>query len=276
MLIAGPSGSGKSTLINLMSGLISPSEGEIILDAKNTKAHYKSIKPFISCVWNENSLFLNMSIIKNLRFFSLLYGQDWEEASVSADNLLHELGIFYERNRFISNLSSGSQRKVDICRALIIDPKLLLLDEPSSLLDNKSKKALLHILLNYKKHQKTIIIVSHHASLYSELIDELIILKSGRIIYNAPVKDLTKDDRKYHNAFILKTSDRHHANDILRSLPEVHDTYVSRKAVHIYLEEGMDIYTVINSLGLQRLKIKKIFSKESNLDKLIGDLVNAN
>ena len=68
-LISGPSGAGKSTLINIISGIISPSEGNIFLLEYDLNTNFKKIKPYISCVWNETSLFSNMSVINNLRVF---------------------------------------------------------------------------------------------------------------------------------------------------------------------------------------------------------------
>ena len=73
-LISGSFGAGKSTFINILSGIIPPTEGTILIMGQNLKADFKKIKPHISCVWNEPSLFTNMSIINNLRFFSFLRG----------------------------------------------------------------------------------------------------------------------------------------------------------------------------------------------------------
>jgi ABC-type multidrug transport system ATPase subunit len=274
-LIAGPSGAGKSTIINLISGVLRATEGTIFVCGYNSDSDYEKTKPFISCVWDTNSLFSNMSVINNLRFFSSLWGQDWKQASIKVYELLQQFGIYNEQNKFISNLSAGSQRKVDLCRALISNADLLLLDEPSSLLDNKSKKKLVRILLNNKINGKTIIIVSHHASLYSELIDDLIVMKNGKIIYNQPMENLVKRVREVDNAFILKTSDRLLAYEILQNLPQIQNTYVSQKAVHVYLKDGRDLHSIINSLTFRGLTIKKIISETPNLDKLIGEIVNA-
>jgi ABC-2 type transport system ATP-binding protein len=275
-LISGPSGAGKSTLINIISGITSPSEGDIFLLGYDLNTNFKKIKPYISCVWNEISLFSNMSVINNLRFFSFLRGHTFKETDIKINDILHSFEIFHDKNKFISNLSLGTKRKIDLCRALLNKFEILLLDEPSSFLDNKSKKTLVKILCKYKEEGKSIIIVSHHASLYSNLVDDIIIMKNGKIIYNQPVENLIKNTKEFRNAFILKTSDRLLANDILQTLPQIENTYVSQKSVHVYLKEGEgDLSSIINSLGNRGLKIKKIISKEPNLDKLIGEIINA-
>jgi ABC-type multidrug transport system ATPase subunit len=274
-LISGPSGGGKSTLINIISGIISTSEGNISILGYNLNSNFKKIRPYISCVWNETSLFSNMSVINNLRFFAFLRGQTLKETDIKINDILHSFGIIHDKNKFVSNLSQGTKRKADLCRALINNCEILLLDEPSTFLDNKSKKTLVKILYKYKEEGKSIIIVSHHASLYSNLIDDIIIMKDGKIIYNQPLEYLIKNTKEFKNAFILKTSDRLLANDILQTLPEIENTYVSQKAVHVYLKEGGgDLSSIINSLGNRGLKIKKIISKEPNLDKLIGEIIN--
>ncbi len=274
-LISGPSGVGKSTLINIISGVISPSEGNISILGYNLNSNFKKIRPFISCVWNESSLFSNMSIINNLRFFSYLRGQNVEEADAKVGDMLRSFELSHDKNKFISNLSLGAKRKIDLCRALINNFEILLLDEPSAFLDNKSKKTLVKILCKYKEQGKSIIIVSHHASLYSNLIDDIVIMKNGKIINNQSLEDLIANTKEFRNAFILKTSNRLLTNDILQTLPGIKDTYVSQKAVHVYLREDGDLSYIINLLGNKGLKVNKIISKEPNLDKLIGELINA-
>ena len=81
-LISGPSGGGKSTLINIISGIISTSEGNISILGYNLNSNFKKIRPYISCVWNETSLFSNMSVINNLRFFAFLRGQTLKETDI--------------------------------------------------------------------------------------------------------------------------------------------------------------------------------------------------
>jgi ABC-type multidrug transport system, ATPase component len=263
-LISGPSGAGKSTLINIISGIISPSEGNILLLGNNLHSNFNKVKSYISCVWNEPSLFSNMSVINNLRFFSYLRGENIKEIDIKVNDILQSFEIIHDKNKFISNLSQGTKRKVDLSRALINNSEILLLDEPSSFLDNKSKKTLVKILGKYKEEGKSIIIVSHHASLYSNLIDEVIIMKNGKIIYNQPLENLIKNTKEFKNAFILKTSNRLLANDILQTLPEIEDTYLSQKSVHVYLKEGDgDLSSIINSLGSKGLKIKKNYEQRA-------------
>jgi ABC-2 type transport system ATP-binding protein len=104
-LIAGSSGAGKSTLINILSGIISPSEGNIFLLGYNLNSNFNKIKPYISCVWNETSLFSNMSIINNLRFFSFLRGPTLKETDLKINDILRCFDIIHDKNKFISNLS---------------------------------------------------------------------------------------------------------------------------------------------------------------------------
>ena len=216
-----------------------------------------------------------MSVVNNLRFFLFLRGNSTKEADTKSNDILRDFEIIHDKNKFISNLSLGTKRKVDLCRALISDFKILLLDEPSSFLDNKSKKTLIKILCKHKEEGKSIIIVSHHASLYSNLIDDIIIMKDGKIIKYQSVENLIKNTKEFKNAFILKTSNRLLADEILQTLPGIENTYLSQKSVHVYLKEDGDISSIINTLGNRGLKIKKIISKEPNLDKLIGEVINA-
>jgi ABC-type multidrug transport system ATPase subunit len=216
-----------------------------------------------------------MSVTNNLRFFSFLRGQGLKETDTKVNDMLRSFEIIHEKNKFISNLSLGTKRKIDLCRALISNFEILLLDEPSSFLDNKSKKILVKILSKYKEEGKSIIIVSHHASLYSNLIDDIIIMKDGKIINNQSIENLTNNTKEFKNAFILKTSNRLLANDILQTVPEIEKTYLSQKSVHVYLKEDGNVSSIINALGNKGLKIKKIISKEPNLDKLIGEIINA-
>ena len=131
------------------------------------------------------------------------------------------------------------------------------------------------ILADYKNRGSTILVTTQHASLFSDIVDDIIILKKGKTVYKGPLAGLSNNDES-ENAIILKTSDRFKANEILQTLSEVKDTYVSQKAVHVYLKEGVDLYKVMNALAIENLEIKKIINKKQNLDKLIGEFLNAN
>jgi ABC-2 type transport system ATP-binding protein len=272
ILIAGPSGSGKTTLIDLISGLIKPSSGKVIMNGYDVFEEFDKVKDLIYGSWETNSLYPTMSIIKNLSLYAIINGFRWSEVSIKANQLLKDFGLYQDKDKFITNLSPGMQRKADICRAFLLEKKVLFLDEPSSLVDNKSKKKIVRWLLNYKKNGSTIIIATHHLSLFGDIADELIILKRGKLFYHGSIKNLVTAD-KNHNSYILKTTDRIKANELLEKMPNVKSTYVSQKAVHILLHDD-NIFAILESLSENNIETKKIVSKKQNLDKIVQVMLN--
>jgi len=193
IFILGATGSGKSTLINHMNGLLLASEGNVILSDQNdiyklTKRlkNIRHIRKNVGLVFQipENQIFEN-TVLKEVMFGPVNFKDNIEEAKKTSVLSLELMGLkeeFHEKSPF--KLSGGEKRKVAIASVLACTPKVLIFDEPTSSLDSKSIKEFFKMITDLKNRGNTIIIVSHNADLAYEYADRVIILDSGKIIYD--------------------------------------------------------------------------------------------
>ncbi len=156
--IVGPSGCGKSTLLSLISGIIKPSTGKILVKNKEVKGPYGNIGYMLQ----KDHLFEWRTIIKNIIIGLEIQGTLSKETYETAERLLREYGLYEFKNHFPRQLSGGMRQRAALIRTLATNPDILLLDEPFSSLDYQTRLAISEeIWLIIKKERKTAILVTH-------------------------------------------------------------------------------------------------------------------
>tara|TARA_B100001057_G_scaffold464651_1_gene520026 strand:- start:419 stop:1084 length:666 start_codon:yes stop_codon:yes gene_type:complete len=178
--ILGKNGAGKTTLLGMLMGLILPSSGEINIFGKSLKNSKNQILKNINFQSPYIDLPKKMTVEQNLFFYARLYGVKYFKDVI--DNLVVDLKMNDLLKKNYGSLSAGQKTKVNLCKALLNTPKLLLLDEPTASLDPETSIFIRNFLINYKKlHKSTIIITSHNLDEIQSICSEIILLKSGKI-----------------------------------------------------------------------------------------------
>ena len=182
--ILGANGSGKSTLIRLISGLLTLDEGRIEVFGHDIERDEMAVKRLINRVSVDAAFFKKLSPMENLLFAARLYGLDGKTAKRDTFEILARLGISAKRvGRPIEQMSRGMQQKVSIARALLTSPTLLLLDEPTTGLDPRSKLDVQTFIEELRAtHDATIVLTTHDLDEAERLSDEIIVLNDGRIV----------------------------------------------------------------------------------------------
>ena len=190
IVILGPSGSGKTTFLRCLNLLEKPDEGSMVLNGreynlKNVKNKEKlEIRRNTSFVFQNYNLFVNKTVLSNVTL-GLTVGRHMkkEEAEETGKELLDKVGLAGKYDYYPAQLSGGMQQRVGIARAMAVNPKLILLDEPTSSLDPELVLGILDILRNLaNEHKRTMIIVTHEMSFAKEIADRIIFMDDGRII----------------------------------------------------------------------------------------------
>jgi ABC-2 type transport system ATP-binding protein len=182
--ILGANGSGKSTLIRLISGLLTLDSGRVEVFGHDIERDEMAVKRLINLVSFDAAFFKKLSPMENLLFAARLYGLDAGNAKRDALEILGRLGIAEKRvGRPVEQMSRGMQQKVAIARALLTSPTLLLLDEPTTGLDPRSKLDVQAFIEDLRAtHDATIVLTTHDLAEAERLCGRITILNDGRIV----------------------------------------------------------------------------------------------
>jgi ABC-2 type transport system ATP-binding protein len=200
--LIGHNGAGKSTTLKILAGLIRPTSGEVRVMGHDMTRQDTAVKQWIGYLPEETPLYENLTAREYLLFFSELYGMAKPDALRRAGELLDALQLD-ERDKLLGEFSKGMKRKVAIARALLHDPKLLILDEPNSGLDPLTSFFIINYLRTLKGQGKTIVLSAHNLFHVEYVCDRVAIIKNGRLIVHDSMEAIRKHlgNRKYQVVF---------------------------------------------------------------------------
>ncbi len=188
IVICGPSGSGKSSLLRCTNGLEHFAEGDVIVDGTSVRhaPDLPHLRARIGMVFQQFDLYPHMSCMRNLTLAPIkVLGWTRAEAEERADALLARFGVYDQRAKYPAELSGGQQQRVAICRALILEPKLMMFDEPTSALDPEMVGEVLQAIRDLARDGMTMLIVSHEMRFAREVADRVLFMADGRILERA-------------------------------------------------------------------------------------------
>ncbi len=189
--ILGKNGAGKTTLLAMLMGLITPTKGDIFIFEKSLDEHKYDILKIINFQSPYVELPKKMTVFQNLVFYARLYNVENYDLKISKLSSDLKISTLLEKN--YGNLSSGQKTRVNLCKALLNNPKLLLLDEPTASLDVFTSEFVRDYILKFqKKYKSTILITSHDLVEIEKMCDYLIILDKGQISYEGNLKKFIK------------------------------------------------------------------------------------
>ncbi len=178
-VLIGPNGAGKSTTIKSIAGLLR-FDGEITIDGKPNKSI--EAKRVFGYVPETAALYESLTVWEHLEFIARAYGlKDWEE---TAEALLKRFDMDDKKNKIGKELSKGMQQKVSICCALIINPRMVMFDEPMIGLDPKAIKELKDVFIELKNSGCAVLISTHILDSIADIWDKALIMNKGEIVYN--------------------------------------------------------------------------------------------
>jgi ABC-2 type transport system ATP-binding protein len=192
--VLGANGSGKSTLIRLVSGLLTLDEGRVEVFGHDLVREEMAVKRLINRVSVDAAFFKKLSPMENLLFAARLYGLDGAIARRNAVLITERLGIAEKRlGRPVEQMSRGMQQKVAIARALLTSPSLLLLDEPTTGLDPRSKLDVQAFIEDIRRtNDASIVLTTHDLDEAERLCDEIVVLNDGRIVAQGSPEELKR------------------------------------------------------------------------------------
>ena len=188
--LVGPNGAGKTTFIKIFSGIIKPDRGEIIFGDMDVLRKEKEAKELIGYVPDVLGIYDNMTVFEYMSFFAATYGLTGYVARKKTEILLEQVGLTDKIDYFLNELSRGMQQKLCVARALIHDPKLIIMDEPASGLDPRSRYEFKELLQELNGSGKTVILSSHILSEVSEICTDIGIIETGKVVISGSVDNI--------------------------------------------------------------------------------------
>ena len=216
--LLGPNGSGKTTTINMVSGLSQPSSGKVRVLGHDMATGSRRMRRSLGSVPQETALYEELSAEANLRFHADLFDVPRDAVEKRIAELLDLVELKERRRSRVSTFSGGMKRRLALARALLHDPELLYLDEPTLGVDVQSRRALWDYILDLKKQGKTALITTNYLEEANTLCDRLAILDHGRLVVEDTPADLK---RKYGDTVIELELDPAPSADLLEQLRRV-------------------------------------------------------
>lgn len=202
--LLGLNGAGKTTTIKMLSCLIRPTSGDAVIMGNNINDDAQYIKQKINVSPQETAVAPNLSVQENLEMIAGIYGIHRNEIAAKADKMIAEFSLTEVRKKKAKLLSGGMQRRLSIAMALITDPEVLFLDEPTLGLDVIARRELWAVIRELKK-KTTIILTTHYLEEVEALSDRVAIMKNGKILAIGTVDELLAqtNTQKLEDAFVL-------------------------------------------------------------------------
>jgi ABC-2 type transport system ATP-binding protein len=189
--LLGPNGAGKTTTISTITGLTKMDGGELKILGKNIRNHEMEIKREIGIVPQDIALFDDLTAYENLDYFGRLYGLRGKELKDRIEQSLNFTGLLDKRKEYPKKFSGGMKRRLNIACAIVHQPKLIIMDEPTVGIDPQSRNHILQSIRELNKMGSTIIYTSHYMEEVEEICSYIVIMDPGRVIAKG-----TKDELK--------------------------------------------------------------------------------
>ncbi len=192
--LLGPNGAGKTTTISILSSILKADSGKVTIGNFNLDTQKKELKKLIGVVPQEIALYEGLSAIENLSFWGSMYNVSGKELSGKANKLLQLFGLENRKEDKVKNYSGGMKRRINIAAALLHDPKVLFMDEPTVGIDPQSRNLIFEVIEKLHQEGMTIIYTTHYMEEAEKLCDRIGIIDNGQIIAEGTLEELKRSN----------------------------------------------------------------------------------
>lgn len=189
----GPNGAGKTTIMKMIQGVSPLTDGKLILAGMDIAEHARTIKEIVGVAPQEDNLDPDFTVFQNLTVYARYFDIPKEKAKTRADELLKFMQLEEKHDVVMTALSGGMKRRLILARALMNDPQILILDEPTTGLDPQARHLIWTKIRNLKKQGVTVILTTHYMDEAAQLCDRIIIMDQGKIIEKGEPFQLVKE-----------------------------------------------------------------------------------
>jgi len=233
--LVGPDGAGKTTTLRLLAGLLDISEGEAVVMGRDLQSQAEAIKPHVGYMAQQFSLYAELSVLENLRFFAELFDVSSKELAERTGRLLEFAGLTEFENRRAANLSGGMQKKLALACTLVHEPELLLLDEPTTGVDPISRREFWNILTELHIRGTTILVSTPYMD-EADRCSRVGLMYAGKLIEADSPQSIR--GRLAGDVIEVLPEDWRSAVGTLAGLPGVREVQTYGESLHLLVDSG--------------------------------------
>ena len=278
--LLGPNGAGKSTTMNILTGFIEPTQGEAIINGYNISKKPKKAKKCIGYMPEGVPLYKDMTVKEFITYMAELRGVKKDKIKESVDQVIRDTWLDNVRKVLIKNLSKGYKQRVSLAGALVGDPEILILDEPTVGLDPKQIIEIRNLIRKLGKNH-TLIISSHILSEISQICEKVIIINKGQIVAVDSPENL-EDTVNVENAINIIVEDKNNRMENIkidgaRKVELIKNNEDGTKEYKIIPEKDVDLRkTIFADLAKENITIFELKKPEITLEEAFMDLIKKN
>lgn len=267
--LLGPNGAGKSTTISMISTLVKPTEGEIFYNGENILKSPKAIQRKMGIVPQNIALYKDLSGFENLKYWGMVYGLGGSKLTKRIQEVSEIIGIDDRLKDVVKNYSGGMQRRINIGAALLHEPELLIMDEPTVGIDPQSRNHILGTVKHLNEAGMSILYTSHYMEEVEFLCRQIYIMDEGKIIAEGSQAELTQLVSDHQMLRVSFESLEDTAIQMLKENPQVQA--VSGQDLHLELRVnagGAVVSELLQQMASMRLTVRAFEVKKPNLESV--------
>jgi ABC-2 type transport system ATP-binding protein len=264
--LLGPNGAGKTTTVDMLSGLSTPTSGEVMIMGYNVRHHVQEVRWFLGAVPQETALYEELSAWANMNFHADLFGVPRKAKKERITAMLELVQLMERKDSPVRTFSGGMKRRLALARALLHDPQLIYLDEPTLGVDVQSRRAIWDYILSLRDQCKTVLITTNYLEEAQALCERLAILDHGKLV----ALDTPEHLKQTYGGRVVELETKQpvaHAEE-LRKVEGVREVKLNGTHLTITTQEMHDVVPQIINLVSRESMLQEITVREPTLDEI--------
>ncbi|HLH41580.1 MAG TPA: ABC transporter ATP-binding protein [Bryobacteraceae bacterium] len=266
--LLGPNGAGKTTAIEILEGLLAPTSGEVKILGRTWQHHPRELRELLGVSLQETRLAEKLTVRETIELFASFYRRPR-----SPKEVLVELGLMEKSDSWVGKLSGGQRQRLAVATALVADPKILFLDEPTTGLDPQSRRQLWEIIREFLRRGGTVLLTTHYMDEAERLSNRLAIIDYGQIIAEGTPAELIERLGGQHMVeFAVSTLDDRGADDapppdVWRQLPGVEAVHADNGLICLTVRQPhVTIPALLEAISQQSRRLTQLNTRQASLE----------
>jgi ABC-2 type transport system ATP-binding protein len=262
--LLGPNGAGKTTTIEILEGLLAPTSGEVLIFGRTWKKNEREMREWLGISLQETRLSDKLTVRETIELFASFYREPR-----SSDEVLAQLELTEKADSWVGKLSGGQRQRLAVATALVCDPKILFLDEPTTGLDPQSRRQLWDIIRVFQRDGGTVLLTTHYMDEAERLCDRLAIVDHGQIIAEGSPADLIDRLGGHHVVEFSVSGNGSHAqnNSSWRGLPSVESVREDDGLIALNVKQPhLTIPALLDAVERQGSHLQHLTTRQASLE----------